>query len=76
MYCTYKCLEEVTLEDVDNPLDGVSQLSVLCIVQFRPIFFQEQESSLRVWGTTKKVCYVGCSTWEPNMQGPTLPPFP
>lgn len=53
-HCTYKCLEEVTLEDVNNPLDGVSQLPVLRIIQFRPIFFQERESSLRVQETSTK----------------------
>lgn len=31
---TYKRLEEVTLEDVDDSLDGVSQLSVFSVTEF------------------------------------------
>lgn len=45
---TYECLEEVTLEDVDDSLDGVPQLSVLCVVEFCPIFLQEQQSPLSI----------------------------
>lgn len=51
---TYECLEKVTLEDVDDPLDGESQLPVLSVVKFSAIFLQEWQGSLCIW--TIRMC--------------------
>lgn len=48
---TYEGLEEVALEDVDDPLDGESQLAVVGVVQLGPVLLQQQQSSLSVWTT-------------------------
>lgn len=43
---TYESLEQVALEDVDDPLDGVSELPVLSTLQLGPILLQQQQGSL------------------------------
>lgn len=45
---TYERLEQVALEDVDDPLDGESQLPVLGVVQLGPVLLQQQQSPLSV----------------------------
>lgn len=48
---TYESLEEVALEDVDDPLDGVSELPVLGVLQLGPVLLQQQQGSLCIWTT-------------------------
>lgn len=48
---TYESLEEVALEDVDDPLDGVSELPVLGVLQLGPVLLEQQQSSLCIWAT-------------------------
>lgn len=48
---TYESLEEVALEDVDDPLDGVSELPVLGVLQLGPVLLQQQQGSLCIWAT-------------------------
>ncbi len=46
---TYESLEQVALEDVDDPLDGVSELPVLGVLQLGPVLLQQQQGSLCIW---------------------------
>lgn len=48
---TYESLEEVALEDVDDSLDGESELPVLGMVQLGPVLLQQQQGSLCIWAT-------------------------
>lgn len=48
---TYESLEEIALEDVDDPLDGVSELPVLGVVQLGPVLLQQLQRSLCVCTT-------------------------
>lgn len=45
---TYESLEQVALEDVDDPLDGVSELLVLRTMEFGLVALQEDQSSLGI----------------------------
>lgn len=45
---TYESLEQVALEDVNDPLDRVSQLPVVCVLQLGPVLLQQQQGPLCV----------------------------
>lgn len=45
---TYESLEQVALEDVDDPLDGVSELLVLRTLELGLVALQEEQSSLGI----------------------------
>lgn len=45
---TYECLEEVALEDVDDPLNRMPEMSILRLTEFRSIFFQDNQCPLSI----------------------------
>lgn len=70
---TYECLEEVTLEDVDDSLNGVPQLSVLGAVEFRAVFLQQQQSPLSIWGMSVKRFMSTIFKFQSMQEVPHLP---
>lgn len=46
-------LEEVALEDADDPLDGVPQLPVLRLAQLGAVLLQEAQGALGICGRTR-----------------------
>lgn len=63
---TYESLEQVALEDVDDPLDRVSKLLVLGTMQLGLIILQEEQSSLSIYGRqeTDTFSSLGTEPWQ------------
>lgn len=48
---TYEGLEQAALEDVDDSLDGETELPFLSALQPGPVLLQQHQSSLCIWET-------------------------
>lgn len=48
-------LEEVALEDVDDPLDGYAQLPLVGVLQFGSVFLQQGQRALGIWHRKAKL---------------------
>lgn len=59
-------MEEWALKYADNSVDGVSELGVLWLIQFWPVFFKEFQRSLCIWNVQIKKTLTTCGQKKTN----------